>query len=86
MPCNDLSIDENTSQIETAFNTSLDHSHTAFDLCPPFCTCHCCHVHTIDFGSSNFEPVISEISSKVFCHSANLGLDISNSLLQPPKV
>jgi len=86
MPCNDSSIDVDNSQIEAAFNTDLGHSHSAFVLCPPFCTCHCCHVHTIDFGSSNFKPIISEISSEVFGHIDNLGQDISHSLLQPPKV
>jgi len=86
MPCNDTSMYVDNSQIEVAFNPDLDHSHTAFDQCPPFCTCHCCHVHTIDFGSSNFQPLISEISSEVLGHSDNLGQDISFSLLQPPKV
>jgi len=86
LPCNDTNVSTDNQQIEVAFNTDLEHSHTAFDLCPPFCTCHCCHVHTIDFGSSNFEPLISEISSEVLGHSDNLGQDISISLLQPPKV
>jgi len=86
LPCNDANLGTDNQQIEVAFNPDLDHSHTALDLCPPFCTCHCCHVHTIDFGSSNFEPLISEISSEVLGHSDNLGLDISHSLLQPPKV
>jgi len=86
MSCNDSSIDVDNSQIEATFNTDLDHSHSAFVLCPPFCTCHCCHVHTIDFGSSNFEPIISGISSEVFGHFDNPGQDITHSLLQPPKV
>jgi len=85
-PCNDNGVDTDNYETEIAHNLDLNNTHSAFDLCPPFCTCHCCHVHTIDFGSSNFEPLISEISSEVLGYSDNLGQDISYSLLQPPKV
>ena len=84
--CSDSSMDMDNSQIEAAFSTDLGYSHSHFDLCPPFCTCNCCHVNIIDFGSSNFEPIISEISSEDFGYFDNPGQDMSHSLLQPPKI
>ncbi|MBZ9630412.1 hypothetical protein LB465_06430 [Salegentibacter sp. LM13S] len=64
-----------------------DHSHEqTADLCPPFCSCHCCHVHTINFSSSEFQPLTYTISSDIFLHFDSLGKEIPDSFLQPPRV
>jgi len=85
LPCSDNGINDN-SKTEVLSSSNLDHNHTAFDQCPPFCTCHCCHVHTADFASANFKPINTEISSKVFFHFDRIGDEPILSLLDPPKV
>jgi len=85
-PCTDTDVASGDSQTEVASTSNSDHSHTASDLCPPFCTCHCCHVHTVDFGSVNFKPINTGISSKVFLHFDSLGKEPISSLLDPPRV
>lgn len=88
LPCTDVNADvvSDTSQTEFVSASNLDHNHSASDLCPPFCTCHCCHVHTVDFGSVNFKPINTEISSKIFIHFDSIGEEPIYSLLDPPRV
>ncbi|MDT0642540.1 DUF6660 family protein [Zunongwangia sp. F363] len=91
LACNDNDSSEISSDSEiTAVSfqeMDVDHSHNqTADLCPPFCSCHCCHVHTVDFGSSNFEPLITDIPSKAFVHFDNLGDEPILSFLDPPRV
>ncbi len=87
--------DSNSSQIisdsqitaNTLQNLEANHSHgMEADLCPPFCSCHCCHVHTVDFGTANFEPLITEIPSKAFVHFDSLGEEPILTFLDPPRV
>ena len=86
LPCNDNSIDADNLQTEVTHSGDSDHSQGVFDLCPPFCTCHCCHVHTIDFGAASFGLLNPQISKKVFGYFQNTGQETIYSILQPPRV
>ncbi|MGB3776452.1 MAG: DUF6660 family protein [Leeuwenhoekiella sp.] len=87
LPCNDTSAIVDSSQTEVTISSNMDHDHgNEADLCPPFCSCHCCHVHTIDFDVNEFEPLQPVISHKNFVHFDSLGKEIPHSFLQPPRV
>lgn len=88
LPCSDN--ETNPNDVETIVSIqadAIDHSNdnNLEDLCPPFCSCHCCHVHTIDFGISNYTPFIVDNYLKIFSHFDSPGKDFTNSLLQPPQ-
>ncbi|WP_108424453.1 DUF6660 family protein [Flagellimonas amoyensis] len=57
----------------------------AYELCSPFCQCHCCHVHTVDFGITTFEPMTHSIVRENFVHFDGLGKEVAFSLFQPPR-
>ena len=91
LACNDSDtsqvIADSEVTVVAAQNLDIDHSHDkVVDLCPPFCSCHCCHVHTVDFGSSNFKALIKEIPSKAFVHFDSSVEEPILSFLDPPKV
>ncbi|WP_363317812.1 DUF6660 family protein [uncultured Dokdonia sp.] len=85
-PCADTVVDSDDTQIEYSLTADADHEHSDNDLCSPFCQCHCCHVHTINFGLVAFQPLQPAIPHEFFAHFDNLGKDIPHSLLQPPRV
>lgn len=85
-PCSDTDQLANDSHTEIVSGFDNNHDHSASDLCSPFCQCHCCHVHTIDFGVTTFEPIVNTISSKVFFHIDNVGEDFLHTILHPPRV
>ncbi|WP_340066610.1 DUF6660 family protein [Ascidiimonas aurantiaca] len=86
-PCNDTDFPDDIAQMEVAMDMDLDHSEKgALDLCTPFCTCHCCHVHILDFGLPGFEPIMMDISMEPCIHFDNVGKEFTHSLLQPPQV
>ncbi|WP_133546852.1 DUF6660 family protein [Salegentibacter sp. 24] len=85
----DFSRIDSDSEVSQVNFQDLDTNHSQeqmSDLCPPFCSCHCCHVHTVNFSSSEFQPLIASISSEVFLHFDSLGMEISHPILQPPRV
>jgi len=91
LACNDSDTSNVNSDSEVTMvaiqDLDIDHSHDKVsDLCPPFCSCHCCHVHTVDFGSSNFKVLIAEIPSKAFLHFDSSVEEPILSFLDPPKV
>ncbi|WP_081868441.1 DUF6660 family protein [Leeuwenhoekiella sp. MAR_2009_132] len=88
LPCTDVNADvvSDNPQTEVVSASNLDHNHSASDGCTPFCTCHCCHVHTVDFALANFKPITTKISSKIFLHFDSIGEEPINSLLDPPRV
>lgn len=87
LPCSDANFPANESQTETIMHGHTDHSENGTsDLCSPFCTCHCCHVHTIDFGLPDFEPIVMGFSIEPIIHFDNVGKEYTHSLLQPPQV
>jgi len=85
-PCEDSSAFDNSSNTEIVQLQDFDHEHHASDLCSPFCHCQCCQVHAADFDMIEFATLTTEISSEVFFHFDNLGKDIPNPILQPPRV
>ncbi|PHQ29630.1 hypothetical protein CJ305_08815 [Leeuwenhoekiella nanhaiensis] len=85
VPCSDSANNEIDSQVVTVIDFDGEHDQDC-ELCSPFCQCHCCHVHTINFGLVAFETLQPAIPNEFFAHFDNLGKDIPHSLLQPPQV
>jgi len=85
VPCSDDGISHSA---DVEFQVDLDHDQDGHngDLCSPFCQCHCCHVHTINFGIVDFVPISIPISQESFGNLSNTGQEITYSLLQPPRV
>ena len=87
VPCNDVAQENLSNDVIENVASVEGHSHNDFvDLCPPFCQCHCCHVHVIKFQVNEFEAINNEISKKQFAHIDNSGKEIIQRLLQPPRV
>lgn len=56
VPCSDTGNVEIDSQVVSVID--FDNSHgDECELCSSFCSCHCFHVHTIDFETNEFEPL-----------------------------
>ena len=85
-PCEDNVLEGNEVKIEISQNIDVDHSHADLDLCSPFCQCHCCHIHATYFNLVNLTSTSTQISTEVFTYFENLGTDIPNTILQPPRV
>ncbi|NKI27028.1 hypothetical protein HCG49_10685 [Arenibacter sp. 6A1] len=87
MPCADEVQVAKDSVVENimAVDHSQEHNGIA-DLCSPFCLCNCCHVNSVDFGITSFEPISAVIPSKIYIHFDSLGEEVIHSILQPPKV
>lgn len=85
MPCSDTVNSNDDSQVVSVIDYDGEHDQDC-ELCSPFCHCHCCHAHTIDFGITSFEPQLDKISKKYFDHLNSRGKRISLSLFQPPQV
>ncbi|WP_432264537.1 DUF6660 family protein [Autumnicola edwardsiae] len=71
-------------ETHTAANNEADDS-GSLELCPPFCSCQCCNLHTIDFEVTVFEPLVLDPKSVAFAHIKGIIKDVSFSLLQPPQ-
>ncbi len=87
MPCNDdIPIAENT-QLEISACAGDTHNHsTENDLCSPFCQCHCCHVHVVDFDINSYQLLSPEMYPQLFTHFDSAGKEILDLPFQPPKV
>ncbi len=85
-PCEDNSAFESNVNIEISQITDADHGHNALDLCSPFCQCHCCHIHATHFKMAEFTMASENIPTNIFLHFDSFGIDINNSILQPPRV
>lgn len=83
--CNDVIVNEDDTQI-TSMAQDNDSSGDDCEMCSPFCQCHCCHVHTINFDLNAFEPLSRSFLQEDFAYFDSHGKEISRSLLQPPKV
>jgi hypothetical protein len=86
MPCDDGEAVGSNENVEISQSLDFDHQNSDSDLCPPFCQCRCCHIHTIYFNLSEITVSSFEISTKVFLYFDSLGKDFSTSILQPPQV
>tara|TARA_R110002051_G_scaffold181319_1_gene250827 strand:- start:8128 stop:8385 length:258 start_codon:yes stop_codon:yes gene_type:complete len=85
MPCSDAGVIENDSQTVSVMDFDGERGQDC-ELCSPFCQCHCCHSHTIDFQLAIFEPIEPIDALENLAHFDSLGKDISLSLFQPPQV
>jgi hypothetical protein len=85
VPCSDTGNSKDDTQVISVIDFDGDHDQDC-ELCSPFCQCHCCHVHTIDFGMVDFKPIPDPISQENFSHIDSLSEEITFSLVQPPKV
>ncbi|MDT0647951.1 DUF6660 family protein [Zunongwangia sp. F260] len=56
------------------------------DLCPPFCHCHCCHVHVVNLQSTEVSIFTPEILTLISTRLEAPEKDFSSSLLQPPRI
>ncbi|MEW7290048.1 DUF6660 family protein [Aquimarina sp. 2304DJ70-9] len=86
VPCEDAYSDIDDVQAEISQNLDIDYDHNGSDQCSPFCQCHCCHVHVINFNIVQFETQLAYISSKIFSHNEGIIKDIALPILQPPQL
>ncbi|MBW2961133.1 DUF6660 family protein [Mesonia aestuariivivens] len=86
IPCEDsiTDIQEPTLAQATTSQDHENHQHSE-DFCSPFCQCHCCHIHVIDFHFTEFQTIAQKISTQNFIPFENLGQEIHNRILQPPR-
>jgi len=67
VPCSDAGNVKDDSQVVTVIDFDGEHNHdNTGDLCSPFCHCHCCHSHTIEFELITFEPLHPPILKENF--------------------
>lgn len=89
VPCGDISFEDSKECIEISHTvdspSDVDHDHNTEDECSPFCQCHCCHVHTIDFGSATIALIEPNIFKEKYAHFDSSGKDVFISLFQPPR-
>ena len=84
MPCEDEAIQENENSDLIVYDSAA-HSDLS-DNCTPFCQCHCCHVHVLNFESPAFEFESQEIFTLITDLTQNSGIEIPHSHFQPPQV
>ena len=87
VPCNDAEVESKESVAHFSDHKKQEHhnhEHSS-DLCSPFCQCHCCHIHIIDFQPVAATTITAEINTQNFLHFENTGKDIQTQLLQPPR-
>lgn len=82
MPCSDGDAELG---LETRVSMDMEHSHNGVDLCSPFCACHCCHVHNIDFGMASVQIVPIEFFKEIPIYFDGTGIKHEHSLLRPPR-
>ncbi|TXK70599.1 DUF6660 family protein [Mesonia sp. HuA40] len=63
----------------------LEHHHE-FDLCSPFCQCHCCHIHIISMPSLKYQLNLSLKKRQKPQLEQQFLENYPKNLLQPPQV
>ena len=89
VPCSDsvVNVDESHEKVVVAMDHSQGSSHqNQADQCPPFCQCHCCHVHVTDFNAVGFKPITFPISTELFNPVDSFDEEHPSPLLDPPRV
>ncbi|MFV0573641.1 MAG: DUF6660 family protein [Xanthomarina gelatinilytica] len=86
VPCEDNGISNNEVKTEITQALDNDHQHENTDLCSPFCQCHCCHIHVIQFNVVDYSLSNITVPTQVFSHFDGLEKDFNTTLLQPPQV
>ncbi|MFI2744209.1 DUF6660 family protein [Zhouia sp. PK063] len=84
--CTDAVV--NSNQTETTLTSLSDnnHDHQDVDLCTPFCTCHCCHVHTIDAPIVSVHYFSVHIPTSLYTYSEQIIEEPLYVLLDPPRI
>ncbi|MFD0964265.1 DUF6660 family protein [Pseudofulvibacter geojedonensis] len=86
VPCEDIDTDCNKAETEISKDIDSSHQHIDNDLCSPFCSCQCCHIHAISFMANNFMVVKIDVFTEVFYHFKGLEKDFNSAILQPPQI
>jgi len=86
MTCDDNDTIVDGEQSLISYQQDSNHNQGNLDSCSPFCSCHCCHVHTIKFVPIAFETIEPIVFQEVFDHFYGLTKDFHTSILQPPQV
>ncbi len=88
VPCGDDKPEPKEDTYETCqeVQSTDSHDHSDTDICSPFCICHCCQIHTIDFKLPNLEPAIPLVFQDVFIYFEGHVNTYNTSILQPPRV
>ncbi|MGI0107017.1 DUF6660 family protein [Salinimicrobium sp. WS361] len=89
IPCDDIAASE--SQDTTVVSLEVDQDqqgdqHGTSDDCPPFCQCHCCHVHVVRFETSSFEVFEQKTPFLTPLFGESAGKEIAFSHFQPPRI
>ncbi|WP_422348708.1 DUF6660 family protein [Flagellimonas sp.] len=84
-PCSDSEPVVNSENTEVHVDFDHGQHHGDCDQCTPFCQCHCCHSHTVDFGVFNFRTLVDFKPKSAFIYCVGLGTNFTLSLLQPPR-
>lgn len=89
IPCDDTAVSENQDTIAVSMDLDQEqqeYQHSGADDCPPFCQCHCCHVHVVKFNPSTFVVFESKIPFLAPLFEESAGKEITNSHFQPPRI
>lgn len=87
IPCDDAVVYDGQEEFSVVLDADQDHQESdGQDECPPFCQCHCCHVHVIQFSTITFEVLEPAISTLIVQKGERLGEEIPNTHFQPPRV
>ncbi|GAA4275506.1 DUF6660 family protein [Aquimarina mytili] len=86
VPCEDAHTSMDDVQVEVCQNLDICDDHNGSDHCSPFCQCHCCHVHVINFDIVQFETQLAYIPTKIFSPNEGISEDIVDPILQPPQL
>lgn len=89
IPCDDTAPIESQDTIAVILEFDQDQhgeQNGTADDCPPFCQCHCCHVHVVQLNTNTFEVFEPKnlFLTPLFGESA--GKDIAKFHFQPPRV
>ncbi len=85
MPCVDKEPDTCSSSI-VCDQQNNDAHHSDFDLCSPFCTCHCCSTSLTIVFKGNLLPATMSPTTLDFFYKAKRFSEIDFSFWQPPKI
>ncbi|MDT0691327.1 MULTISPECIES: DUF6660 family protein [Flavobacteriaceae] len=89
IPCDDTAVSENQDTVSVSMEIYQDQpgdQQGTSDDCPPFCQCHCCHIHLVRSTPSAFEIFEPKIPFLTPLFGERVGKEIAFSHFQPPRV
>ncbi|MGY5851788.1 DUF6660 family protein [Salegentibacter sp. F14] len=89
VPCDDIAVSESQDTISVSLEINQDQQgdqHGTSDDCPPFCACHCCHIHMVNLNTSTFEVFEPQTPFLTPLFGESTGREIAFSLFQPPRI